>query len=68
MEIQFGGGGRGGGVPGTLDISYLEAGGGGGMKSHTDTDILIMSKSGKDIRPSALGRPQANGTPLLILN
>ena len=66
MEIQFGGGGRGGGVPGTLDISYLEAG--GGMKSHTDTDILIMSKSGKDIRPSALGRPQANGTPLLILN
>ena len=38
------------------------------MKSHTDTDILIMSKSGKDIRPSALGRPLANGTPLLILN
>ena len=27
VEIQFGGGGREGGVPGTLDISYLEAGG-----------------------------------------
>ena len=55
VEIQFGGGGRGGGVPWTLDISYLVvAGVWWGLTSQTN---IFMSKSGKDIRPSTIGRP-----------